>query len=78
MTIDIPDHGSDVLEPSGVRACWISVKSVGLAFVSRAAHFFEKRNSRITLSELSDEQLRDIGVTRSEAKSEVAKSWFWC
>lgn len=77
MTMNIPDHGSDALEPSGVRVCWTSIKSVGLAFVSRAAQFFEKRNSRIALSELSDEQLQDIGVTRSEAESEVSKSWFW-
>ncbi|CAN7229744.1 DUF1127 domain-containing protein [Pararhizobium sp. LjRoot235] len=50
--------------------------SRGLAFLSLAARYFEKRRSRIALSELSDEQLQDIGVTRSEARSEVSKSWF--
>nr|WP_286203208.1 DUF1127 domain-containing protein [Rhizobium lusitanum] len=37
----------------------------------------EKRRTRIDLAELSDTQLLDIGVTRSEAKAEVNKSWFW-
>jgi uncharacterized protein YjiS (DUF1127 family) len=37
----------------------------------------EKRKTRIDLAELSDTQLLDIGVTRSEAKAEVNKSWFW-
>jgi uncharacterized protein YjiS (DUF1127 family) len=37
----------------------------------------EKRKTRIDLAELSDTQLLDIGVTRSEARVEVGKSWFW-
>lgn len=37
----------------------------------------EKRQSRRTLAELTGEQLDDIGVTRSEARAEVCKSWFW-
>ncbi|MEZ2219566.1 DUF1127 domain-containing protein [Rhizobium sp. RCC_161_2] len=43
------------------------------AFVSR----LEKRGTRIDLAELSDTQLLDIGVTRSEARAEIKKSWFW-
>ncbi|MQB43050.1 DUF1127 domain-containing protein [Rhizobium sp. ICMP 5592] len=37
----------------------------------------QKRRTRRDLSELTDTQLLDIGVTRSEAKAEVNKSWFW-
>ncbi|WP_371833394.1 DUF1127 domain-containing protein [Ferirhizobium litorale] len=37
----------------------------------------EKRSSRLLLRDLTDEQLRDIGVTRSEAEDEVRKSFFW-
>ncbi|MCJ9721956.1 DUF1127 domain-containing protein [Agrobacterium sp. SHOUNA12C] len=37
----------------------------------------EKRRTRIDLAELSDTQLLDIGVTRSEARAEVKKSWLW-
>lgn len=36
----------------------------------------DKRRSRIALSELTDEQLRDIGLTRMEAETEVYRS-FW-
>jgi uncharacterized protein YjiS (DUF1127 family) len=35
-----------------------------------------KRAGRLALRELSDEQLVDIGVTRQQALTEVAKSYF--
>jgi uncharacterized protein YjiS (DUF1127 family) len=74
MTMDMPNHATEVLAPDPVRSRWI--RSRWLAFQSLATRYFEKRSSRIALSELSDEQLQDIGVTRSEARSEVSKS-FW-
>lgn len=54
-------------------------------FMSRLAHrlsaslalWMEKRESRWTLRDLTDDQLRDIGLTRSEARTEVNKSFFW-
>ncbi|WP_436080041.1 DUF1127 domain-containing protein [Pararhizobium sp. LjRoot235] len=76
MTMNIPNHATELLAPDRVRSRWILMPSRGLAFLSLAARYFEKRRSRIALSELSDEQLQDIGVTRSEARSEVSKSWF--
>ncbi|WP_454849134.1 DUF1127 domain-containing protein [Rhizobium binxianense] len=39
--------------------------------------WLEKRRSRQALAELSEDQLRDIGISRAEARKEVAKSWFW-
>ncbi|ENN87113.1 hypothetical protein RHSP_67412 [Rhizobium freirei PRF 81] len=39
--------------------------------------YFEKRNTRRDLHELTDDQLLDIGLTRREADAEVSKSWFW-
>lgn len=36
-----------------------------------------KRESRRTLQFLTDDELRDIGITRSEARKEVSKSFFW-
>jgi uncharacterized protein YjiS (DUF1127 family) len=74
MTITIPNG---TLAPDRVRSHEISMQSRGLTFPSLAARYFEKRRSRIVLSQLSDELLQDIGVTRSEARSEVSKSWFW-
>ncbi|EJN01707.1 DUF1127 domain-containing protein [Phyllobacterium sp. YR531] len=35
-----------------------------------------KRRSRIHLSELSDDQLRDIGISKGEARQEVERR-FW-
>ena len=36
-----------------------------------------KRRTRHALIEMTEEQLRDIGITRSEARSEVGKSFYW-
>ena len=36
-----------------------------------------KRHTRHALIEMTEEQLRDIGITRSEARSEVGKSFYW-
>jgi uncharacterized protein YjiS (DUF1127 family) len=76
MTMNIPSRGTELLAPDRVRSQGIWMRTRGLAFLSFAVRYFEKRRSRIELSDLSDEQLRDIGVTRSEARSEVSKSWF--
>ena len=43
----------------------------------RLTLYFSKRRERLVLSGLSDDQLRDIGVSPSEARIEVNKSWFW-
>jgi uncharacterized protein YjiS (DUF1127 family) len=37
----------------------------------------QRRRRRLTLSELSDDQLQDIGITPAQARTEVNKSWFW-
>lgn len=36
----------------------------------------QKRRSRLHLRNLSDQQLRDIGVTRHQANAEANKVWF--
>ncbi len=48
-----------------------------LAF-ARLGELLEKRRSRRLLMELSDEQLKDIGLSRADAFSEARRSyWFW-
>lgn len=39
--------------------------------------WMQKREGRWVLRELTDEQLRDIGLTRREANTEANKSFFW-
>lgn len=36
-----------------------------------------ERRTRHALIEMTDDQLRDIGVTRSEAQREIGKSFYW-
>ncbi|WP_411035814.1 DUF1127 domain-containing protein [Shinella sp. BYT-45] len=36
-----------------------------------------KRRTRHALLEMTDSQLRDIGVSRGEARREFAKSFYW-
>lgn len=36
-----------------------------------------KRRTRYQLLELTDEQLLDIGISRSEARLETARSFYW-
>ncbi|EJB03308.1 protein of unknown function (DUF1127) [Rhizobium leguminosarum bv. trifolii WSM597] len=37
----------------------------------------EKRRSRRILCDLTEDELRDVGLTRAQARAETAKSWFW-
>ncbi|ATU95820.1 hypothetical protein BLM14_29215 (plasmid) [Phyllobacterium zundukense] len=62
-------HSSAVIVSRGIFR-W------GRVSVAVIAKYLEKRRSRIALSELADHQLRDIGVTRKQASTEVSKSWF--
>ncbi|MBX5163219.1 MULTISPECIES: DUF1127 domain-containing protein [unclassified Rhizobium] len=50
----------------------------GRRLLAAVAHRLEKRRSRRRLSELTDNELCDVGLTRAQAKDETAKSWFWC
>ncbi|WP_421593692.1 DUF1127 domain-containing protein [Shinella sp. M27] len=36
-----------------------------------------KRRTRHALVEMTEEQLRDIGITRSDAQREIGKSFYW-
>lgn len=44
------------------------------ALVAKAALWLDKRGQRKALLDLSDEQLRDIGVSRRDALREASKS----
>ena len=36
-----------------------------------------KRRTRYSLLEMTDDQLQDIGISRSEARREIGKSFYW-
>ena len=41
----------------------------------RAWHI--RRRTRYSLLEMTDDQLQDIGISRSEARREIGKSFYW-
>lgn len=47
------------------------------AALARFLTYLKKRETRWDLRDLTDDELRDIGMTRSEARTEINKSWFW-
>jgi len=53
---------------------WPRPRSSG--WLRRLAFWFDRACQRETLAELTDHQLRDIGLTRSQADAEAAKP-FW-
>lgn len=68
MTTDVEISGTVDRAPTGrmIRRCLMGIRL-----------YLNKRRERLTLSCLSDDELRDIGLTPSEARTEVNKSWFW-
>jgi uncharacterized protein YjiS (DUF1127 family) len=62
-------HQYDISQSNGSRFSLLSV----VAWLERQ---LERRRSRIALLEMNDEQLKDIGLSRSDADGE-ARRRFW-
>jgi uncharacterized protein YjiS (DUF1127 family) len=84
MTTDTSRNGHNALENRLSRSPWLLFKAAALTLAIAANRMSgkligisKKRCSRQALSELTDQQLDDIGLTRSEVKVEAAKSSFW-
>lgn len=45
-----------------------------LSIVSSVGHLMERRRTRLSLLELNDEQLKDIGISRADAYREAERS----
>jgi len=58
---------------------WKDIRAVSFSarIAARVAIYWRTRGTRQSLAELSDDQLRDTGVTRAEARKEHGKSWYW-
>jgi uncharacterized protein YjiS (DUF1127 family) len=72
MTTDVENLPADKGRRKPIR-----LRAIVLRALRAVLHWSDKRRSRQVLSELTDQRLRDIGLTRSEARVEVNKSWFW-
>ncbi|MBX5157488.1 MULTISPECIES: DUF1127 domain-containing protein [unclassified Rhizobium] len=68
---------SEILERDIVRSKFCRSARRGRRLLAAIEHHLEKRRSRRTLCELTDDELCDVGLTRAEAKAEILKSWFW-
>ena len=73
MTIDIERPMLPAAEADGGREKTGCLRTLLARFLA----YLQKRETRWGLRELTDDQLDDIGMTRAEARTEVAKSWFW-
>lgn len=70
MAIDTIFTQSDIARPRYIQGllkrAWLAVRAWML-----------KRRTRQALIEMTEDQLRDIGITRSEAQREIGKSFYW-
>lgn len=59
----------------GAKALWLFVNPGRI--IGRMSDWSAKRRSRLVLLHLTADQLRDIGLTHSDVRRELAKSSFW-
>lgn len=71
--LDCSVHAGAIPKRCGVAA---ALRAFCLHAFAWVMAYETRRLSRLALSELTDEQLNDIGVTRAEARSEAARP-FW-
>ncbi|MXN53615.1 DUF1127 domain-containing protein [Shinella sp. AETb1-6] len=67
----------DAIRSQAIRAPVFPVCSLLRRTVRVYRIWVMKRRTRYALLDLTDAQLEDIGISRSEARREVAKSFYW-
>ena len=71
------DHATAVqlaqAPPTQSTTFWRSLRSQGIAAANWIGRLLEKRRSRLALLEMTDEQLKDIGLSRGQAHSEYMR-----
>ncbi|MDL2400537.1 DUF1127 domain-containing protein [Rhizobium mayense] len=65
------------LADAGRPRTYAQISQLARRLLDAFALWMQKRESRWTLRYLTDNELRDIGLTRGEAVDEVNKSFFW-
>ena len=72
-----PDHATMVhlaQAPTTQSATfWRSLRTQGIAAANWIGRQLERRRSRLALLEMTDEQLKDIGLSRGEAHTEYMR-----
>ena len=73
-----PDHATVVQclphQPTTRTATfWRSLRTQGIAAANWVGRQLERRRSRLALLEMTDEQLKDIGLSRGEAHTEYMR-----
>ncbi len=67
----------EVCDKSGERRSAQRLVLPSWRLPERLALWLRARETRRTLRDLTDDELRDIGLTRREAMIEVRRSFFW-
>ncbi len=77
-TIDTSDHdGSELYAHSSIRRGFVDRLALVLGSIARQiGRMLERRRGRLALLEMTDEQLKDIGITRCDAHREGIRP-FW-
>ena len=70
IVVIVPVSKREALQPSLQRGLLARI-------LGRLSSWSEKREGRRVLREMSDGQLRDIGLEPGDAAKEVSKSFFW-
>lgn len=52
------------------------IAAMGASLVQALSRAMERRRSRLFLLELTDEQLKDIGISRADAYREGIRAWW--
>lgn len=74
MTIDTISRGTVPVRVTTGRSFTTQLGSLLVALAVRIAGYAERRRSRLALLEMTDEQLKDIGVSRADAWNEGRRS----
>ena len=71
------DTSDERASPPRVPALLATLAEIARNLIESIETRCRKRRGRAALSELSDDELKDIGVSRADAMTEAAKSAFW-
>ncbi|MFS8112417.1 DUF1127 domain-containing protein [Rhizobium jaguaris] len=76
-TIDTIHPNRSTVADEGTPCIFARISRLARRVLDAFAVWMQKRESRWTLRYLTDDELRDIGLTRHEAMAEARKSFFW-